>query len=127
MTRLQSRDGAERLASAMHRGTPAQALRSGRNERERLVHVPEARLRVMGERGVRADDALDGGPESIACRALELPLEDRRHQLADGGALRRRVAEHLRNYGAEPFVQGSKRRIVRLPDLDAFAKKAGCR
>jgi hypothetical protein len=81
----------------------------------------------MDERGIRADHALDGGRESIARPAVELPLEDRRYQFADGGALRGRVADHLRNYRAEPFVQGSKRRIVRLPDLDPFAKKAGCR
>jgi hypothetical protein len=127
MTWLQSLDGAKRLPSAMHCRTPAQALRCGRNERERLVYVPKARRNVMDERGVRADHALDGGRESIACRAVELPLEYRRYQFDDGRALRQRVADHLRNYRAEPFVQGSKRRIVRLPDLDTFAKKARCR
>jgi hypothetical protein len=81
----------------------------------------------MDERGVRTDHALDGRRESIPCRAVELPLEDRRYQFADGGALRQRVADHLRDHRAEPFVQDSKRRIVRLPDLDAFAKKARCR
>lgn len=121
--RLQSRDGAQRRSSEMHCGTPAQALRRGRNERKHLVHVPEARQRVVGERAVFADHAGDRGRESILRRGVELPLEDRRYQFADGAALRRRVAEHLRDHRTEPFVQGGKRRIVRLPDLDALSEK----
>ena len=110
----------------MHGGAPAQALRCRRNERERLVYLLEARLHVVGERGVRADHAFDGALEPIAVRAVEMPLEDRRHQFADGGALRWRVGDHLRNYHAEPLVQGSKRRIVPVADLDARTKKAVC-
>lgn len=108
----------------MYCGVPAQALRCGCNQRERLVYLLETRLHVVGERGVRTDHARDAGPEPTAVRAVHLPLEDGRNQFADGAALRGRVGEHLRNYGAEPFVHGSQGRIVRAADLHALAKKA---
>lgn len=90
------------------------------------MYLLEARPHVVGERGVRADHDLDGGRESMAARRVDLPLEDGRHQFADGRALRGRVGDHLGNYRAKPLVQGSKRRIVQLANLDTPAKKTGC-